>query len=501
MPEVEGKRGAADEAAGWRSTQEALRDSETAFRELLELSPDAVVVADGDYRITDANVATCRLYGYSHDELRQKTLRELLGPDEASPFVREIPLDPGLIHRGEWRVQRKDGVFVPVEASIKVLPGGRQLAFLRDMSERKRVEREREESLRWMRAVFEQAPVGMVLLQGAEADGLELNARAQQMLGLSKATYPELRARLRTLDGRPPELDELPIAGALVRRKRTLAAQFLVQNAEGGFTPIVVSAAPMTGADGGLLGVVVAFEDITAAKELERLRAEWSSVVAHDLREPLSAISVGAQLLARATQDPKLLKNIERIHAGANRLNRMVGDLMDLSRLEASRLELVRQRVDVPALVRAAAERAELENPDRKFEIRVPGDVPEADADPDRIAQVLENLVTNAVKYGTPGTSVVVRVAREDGEVAVAIANEGRTLTADEIAHLFERFHRTASAKLEGIRGAGLGLYIARSLVEAHGGRIAAESTPAGVTTFRFTLPIASATTPSDAVT
>jgi signal transduction histidine kinase len=169
----------------------------------------------------------------------------------------------------------------------------------------------------------------------------------------------------------------------------------------------------------------------------------------------------------------------------------MVGDLMDLSRLDAHRLELVRKRVDVRALVCSVAERLALQAPDRAFEVRIPGPVPDVEADPDRIAQVMENLLTNAVKYGKRGTTILTSVSSEDGDVAVAVANEGRPLTAEELSFIFERFHRTASAKLEGIQGAGLGLYIARSLVEAHGGRITAESTPAGVTTFRFTLPVA----------
>jgi signal transduction histidine kinase len=236
---------------------------------------------------------------------------------------------------------------------------------------------------------------------------------------------------------------------------------------------------------------VVAFEDITAAKELERLRAEWSSVVAHDLRQPLAAISVNATMAERATDDPKVLKDVERIQAAAKRMNRMVGDLMDLSRLEASRLELARQRVDVPALVNAAAELARLETTDRPFDVRVEGDVPETYADPDRLMQVLDNLLTNAVKYGKPETPVVMSVTPDGDEIAVAVSNEGRTLGSEEIARMFERFQRTPSARLQGIQGVGLGLYIARSLVEAHGGRITADSTPAGVTTFRFTLPIA----------
>jgi signal transduction histidine kinase len=284
-----------------------------------------------------------------------------------------------------------------------------------------------------------------------------------------------------------------PIPRAL-RGERMVTVQFVMRDAAGGFTPIAVSAGPIIGPDGAVLGAVVAFEDITAPKELERLRAEWSSVVAHDLRQPLGSISLNAQLLARATDDPKLLKGIERVRAAVNRVNRMVGDLMDLSRLEAHRLELVRQPVDVPALVRACVERYSLEAADRSFDVRVQGDVRHACADPDRVVQVMENLLTNAIKYGTAGSPIVVTIARDAGDVAVAVTNEGRALSAQEIAHLFERFHRTDAAKRARIQGVGLGLYITRSLVEAHGGRMSAESAPQGANTFRFTLPVAGTT-------
>jgi signal transduction histidine kinase len=103
----------------------------------------------------------------------------------------------------------------------------------------------------------------------------------------------------------------------------------------------------------------------------------------------------------------------------------------------------------------------------------------------------MENLLTNAVKYGTGGTPIVVAVERASSEIAVAVTNDGRELAPEELARLFQRFQRTSSAKLQGIKGTGLGLYITRSLVEAHGGHIAAESSPPGRITFRFTLPAA----------
>jgi PAS domain S-box-containing protein len=469
-----------------RRAGERARESQAAFRELIELAADAVVVSDPDHRVTDVNAAACKLYGYSREEFLGKSAKDI-DPEVAERVEREVPSVPGQVYVAEWRVKRRDGTFVPIEASVTILPDRRHLALFRDITDRKRAERERDEALRWMRAVVEQSPVGLALLHGPGGAEVEFNARGQHMLG--ERTPGESRARIRTLEGQPLDPDESPTSRAL--RGETVQAEILAPNAGGGFTPLAVRAGPIAGPDGTVVGAVAAFEDITARKELERLRAEWGSVVAHDLRQPLASISLSAQSLARATGDAKLVKYAERIHAAANRLNRMVADLMDLSRLDARRLELVRQRVDVPTLASASIERMALQVPERAFDLHALGDVPDADADPDRIAQVMDNLLTNAVKYGRRGTPITVSVSSEDGAVVVAMTNEGRPLTAEELVHIFERFHRTASAKLEGIEGVGLGLYITRSLVEAHGGCITAESTPAGRTTFRFTLPAA----------
>jgi PAS domain S-box-containing protein len=230
--------------------------------------------------------------------------------------------------------------------------------------------------------------------------------------------------------------------------------------------------------------------------ELQRLRVEWASVVAHDLRQPLGAISLGAKILGRTIDDPNLRKVIDRIRSAADRLDRMVGDLMDLSRVDARRLELQKQPVDVLGLVRECIERMSLEVPDRPFSVRSPDDLRTVEADHDRLAQVIENLLTNAVKHGHAGTPIVIEVGCDDLEIAVAVINQGNPISAEELSRLFQRFQRTSSAKLRGIEGTGLGLYITRGLVEAHGGRIDAECTPAGTITFRFTLPFACGVNP-----
>ena len=123
------------------------------------------------------------------------------------------------------------------------------------------------------------------------------------------------------------------------------------------------------------------------------------------------------------------------------------------------------------------------------------GRLPAVEADPDRISQILHNILSNAIKYGASGTPIVVTIEAEDGQVSVAITNEGRGIASEDLTSIFHRFRRTEHAKRSGIEGIGLGLFITRSLVEAHGGRLDVRSAVGGPTMFCFTLPSSSAPT------
>jgi PAS domain S-box-containing protein len=467
------------------------------IRAFFDDAPDGILVGqlfpDGA-RCADANSAFCEMLGYSRRELVGMKFDDLAPPND---WTVHLPGDLEVMRAGgtamrEGQLRRKDGSLLPTEGRGKMLDESRWLAFVRDISYRKRAERQREESLAWLRCILDQCPAAMIFLHGPDGVRVDSNPQARAMFGGQGDAAKGFVGSILAPDGRPLEIDELPARRALLG-ERFEAFELLVRRPDGSTTPMFGSAAPLVGRDGKVLGAIGVFQDITARVELERLRAEWSSVVAHDLRQPLAAISLHAQALSRATDGARVPRVAERILAAATRLTRMVGDLMDLSRLDARRLELLRQPVNVPELVRASVERMALEAPARRFDVRIQGDVPDAFVDPDRIAQVLENLLTNAVKYGTGDTPVIVTVAHDSSEVVVAVTNEGRPLSADERAGIFERFRRTDSAKMARIPGNGLGLYIARSLVEAHGGRITVESAPAGTNTFRFTLPVVGA--------
>jgi signal transduction histidine kinase len=258
---------------------------------------------------------------------------------------------------------------------------------------------------------------------------------------------------------------------------------------DGAIVHVAMTASLVRDSAGRPLHFIGQLQDIGAQKELERLRTEWASIVAHDLRQPVHVISMNARLaqnLSRRGGDVQ--ECIDAITASTRRLDRMIGDLLDLSRVEVRDLPLNRVPADLPALARAAVARIAPDAGDRPIELDVRGDIPAVSIDPDRMAQALDNLLTNAIKYGAEGTPIKVDIELRDDEVAVAVRSEGPGLGPEAMATLFQRFRRAATNGK--VKGVGLGLYITRGLIEAHGGRIGVESSPTGPTVFRFTLPV-----------
>jgi hypothetical protein len=177
---------------------------------------------------------------------------------------------------------------------------------------------------------------------------------------------------------------------------------------------------------------------------------------------------------------------LEQVHHDADRVTRLITELLDISRLETGRLVLRRQLVDVPALVEAVISKLTVTYPDLECTVSFSADFPPVYADPDKLEQVLTNLVENAAKYATP-TDMRVDGQRGEGEVAVVVADRGEGIPALDVPRVFRKFFRRDHGKPT---GTGLGLWISRGLVEAHGGRLTATSEEGVGSTFRFTLPL-----------
>lgn len=242
--------------------------------------------------------------------------------------------------------------------------------------------------------------------------------------------------------------------------------------------------------DGRLVRMEAAV-DITERKRAERFREQYIGVISHDLRTPLNFLSIACQHLGRQMDErgmPEESETFRRMLKNISRMDAMISDLAESARLEVGEIRLNRRLLDLGAVVREVAD--ELEDPGYPSRVRVdaPPTTDRVLADRNRIERVLQNLIGNALKYSRPDSPVEVRMRPVDGYVEVSVVDHGVGIDPNDQPHVFERFYRTQ--RTGGAPGIGLGLYIARLLVEAHGGEIGVDSELGVQTQFRFTLPL-----------
>ncbi|MDX6224435.1 MAG: hypothetical protein QOE64_811 [Frankiales bacterium] len=235
--------------------------------------------------------------------------------------------------------------------------------------------------------------------------------------------------------------------------------------------------------------LVVAFRDTRTRDRQERERAELISIMAHDLRSPLASVKGFTATLLRAWErfnDEQKKQMLETVNADADRMTRLIGDLLDVSRIDAGRLELRPQVVDLVDLVRKAVDgRSAAEDArDRSFHVVATESLPETWADPDKVAQILGNLLENAVRHGAGAVTVRIDPEPEGGGTVLRVADEGDGVPAGAEQRVFLKFWRAGTG-----RGTGLGLFIVKGLTEAHRGRVQVGSGPSGGAEFTVVLP------------
>ncbi len=275
-------------------------------------------------------------------------------------------------------------------------------------------------------------------------------------------------------------------------REMMLASRFI---ADGHYEERVrVPGDPSKGELDELSQLALSFNQMAAKLEqVEIRRRELIGDISHELRTPLTAIKGSMEGLV----DGVLPGNEETymgIYKEADRLQRLVSDLQELSRVEAGAFELDRKPVNVPDLLTATVERLKMQFEEKGvlLVVEIPDGLPQVQADDDRIGQVLLNLVGNAMQYTPSGGEVKIKATHQDDEISISVSDTGIGISPEHLEHLFTRFYRVDKSRSRAGGGSGIGLTIAKFLVEAHGGRIWAESAgPDLGSTFTFTLPVA----------
>jgi two-component system phosphate regulon sensor histidine kinase PhoR len=245
----------------------------------------------------------------------------------------------------------------------------------------------------------------------------------------------------------------------------------------------------------GESGTWVVMDDVTELRRLQQIRAEFIDNLGHELRTPLSTVSLLAETLARDAESadvpPRMRERITKVEVETGHLVQMVNELLDLARIEGGSPLRMTDDVDLGRLAAASAERLRLFAERQGVELEVHADdaAPHVRGDEDRLGQVFVNLVHNAVKFSPDGGVVAVHVRPGDGEVVAAIEDQGIGISRADQARIFERFYKADRARVRG-GGTGLGLSIARHVVERHGGRIWVESEEGRGSTFLFAIPV-----------
>ena len=369
-----------------------------------------------------------------------------------------------------------------------------------------RTHREERRARADLETLVNTSPVGVVVFDARTGRMASFNREALRIVdGLRDDDQPpedllEVVTCVRS-DGREVSLRELPVAEALSAGETVRAEEIALRVPDGRSVTVLLNATPIFSEEGRVASFVVTLQDMTPLEEQERLRAEFLAMVSHELRTPLAAVkgSITTLLEGAGDLDPAETAQFHRIiRDQSDQMRALIGDLLDVARIETGALPVDPEPADLRLLVEEASSRFVAGGAGNPLEMELEDDLPLVLADRRRVVQVLVNLLSNAAGYSPDGSPIMVSAVRDGVHVAVSVADQGRGIPAELIPELFRKFSRASRLGVpgSGIDGSGLGLAICRGIVEAHGGRIWAESDGPGLgARFTFTLPAVEAAT------
>ncbi len=345
------------------------------------------------------------------------------------------------------------------------------------------------------------SPVGVAVFDARTGAPVSFNREARRiMVSLQTPGCPVDQLldvlTVRRADGREISLAEFPITRVLSTGETLHAEEIVMQVPDGRSVTTLVNATPIRSEAGEVDSVIVTLQDMTSLEELGRLRAEFLGMVSHELRVPLTSIKGSAITLLDDSSDldPAELRQFHQIIVDqVEHMRELIGDLLDVARIATGTLQVIPEPTEVASLVDRARNTFPSSGGRHDLDLDLALGLPPVMADRSRIVQVLSNLLSNAARHSLESSVIRVTAVREDLHVAVTVADEGTGISADRLPHLFRKFSRTDNEN-EGreIGGSGLGLAICKGIVEAHGGRIWAESDGLGQgARFTFTIPVA----------
>ena len=351
-----------------------------------------------------------------------------------------------------------------------------------------------------LEALIDTSPVGVVVFNARTGQPESINREARRIVEAVRPPDQPVEqllqvATFQRADGRQVALGELSLPQQLSSGETVRAEEIVISVPDGRSARMLVNGTPIRGADGEVESVVVTMQDLAPLEELERMRADFLGMVSHELRAPLMSIKGSTTTALSASLTPSTAETLPFFRVIDEQADHMIGliaDLLDQGRIEAGTLSVSPEPVEVAGLVDQARKTLLSSGIRHTVRVDLPEGLPRVMADRQRVVQVLNNLFSNAARHSRESSPIQVSAVLDEIFVAISVADQGRGVPPDRLPHLFRKHAETACGAHTGQSGFGLGLLICRGLVEAHGGRIWAESGGVGRgTRITFTVPIA----------
>ena len=432
-----------------------------------------------------------------HSYIRELGLPEFLPPMAVSsplPFlaapIRHLGESVGAFYVGEKELE-----FTPEDEETLVMFASQAALVIANARRHREEQRTRTD----LETLVNTTPVGVLVLDAGTGEVRSINREARRIVSGLCAPGGTAELLLEALtywraDGREVSLREFPLAQTLSTGETLRAEEIVLQAPGGQSVTTLINATPIYSEEGEVESVVVTIQDMTPMEELERLRAEFLGMVSHELRTPLAAIKGSVDTLLESDSDldsAEMTQFFRIIRDQSENMRYLISDLLDVARIETGTLPVSPEPVEAGVLVDEARSRFQSGGGRSKLVIDLPPDLPRVMADRRRIVQALGNLLSNAAHHSNELSPIRVATVRDGVHVAFSVADDGVGVPAERLPHLFRKFSRLdGEERGREIAGSGLGLAICKGIVEAHGGRIRAESDGLGLgSRFTFTVP------------